>query len=281
MSISAYDLGMSSIESYFEGHLAQGRAYFTREEAQAALGLSPHALSVALTRQARKGRVAHPRRGFYLILRPEDRAFGAPDPARWIDPLMKYLQLDYRVALLRAAAFHGASHQAAMVFQVIVPRQIRGFELGRQRLEFVYQGAEAFAQVNRPGWLGSIKSEAGFAKVAGLELTLLDCARYFHKAAGINGLAQIAKDLGRQARPDDLAQIAVHYENSAVRRLGYLLERAGHVAQADALRPFVRRAKTAALLDPSVKPLVEGLPDLHEKAPGWRLIVNESIEIDF
>lgn len=280
LSTSAYDSGVPSIESYFEGHLAQGRAYFMREEAQAALGLTPHALSVALMRQAKKGRLAHPRRGFYLILRPEDRAFGAPDPARWIDPLMKYLQLDYRVALLRAAAFHGASHQAAMVFQVIVPRQMRGVELGRQRLEFVYQGAKAFAQVNRPGWLGSLKSEAGFAKVAGLELTLLDCARYFHKAAGINGLAQIAKDLGGQAKPDDLAQIAEHYENSAVRRLGYLLERAGHVAQADALRPFVRQAKTAALLDPSVKPLVEGLSDLHEKAPGWRLIVNESVEVD-
>jgi len=273
-------LGVLSIQAYFEGHLAQGRAYFTREEAQAALGLSPHALSVALMRQVKKRRLAHPRRGFYLILRPEDRVFGAPDPVRWIDPLMKYLQLDYRVALLRAAAFHGASHQAAMVFQVIVPRQMRGLEVGRQRLEFVYQSPEAFAQVNRAGWLGSLKSEAGFAKVAGLELTLLDCARYFHKAAGINGLAQIAKDLGGQARPDELARIAVHYENSSVRRLGYLLEQAGHAAQADALRPFVRQAKTAALLDPSVKPLVEGLSDHREKAPGWRLILNEPVEVD-
>jgi len=281
MSIFAYDMVVSSIEAFFEKHLAQGRAYFTREEARVALGLSPHALSVALTRQVKKRRLARPWRGFYLILRPEDRAFGAPDPARWIDPLMQYLQLDYRIALLRAAAFHGASHQAAMVFQVIVARQMRGFEIGRQRLEFVYQRPQAFVQVNQTGWLGSLKSEAGFAKVAGLELTLLDCARYFHKAAGINGLAQIAKDLGGQAKPNDLAQIAVHYENSAVRRLGYLLERAGHVAQADALRPFVRQAKTAALLDPSVKPLVEGLPGLHEKAPGWRLILNESVEGDF
>ena len=36
MSTSAYDSGVPSIESYLEGHLAQGRAYFTREEAQAA-----------------------------------------------------------------------------------------------------------------------------------------------------------------------------------------------------------------------------------------------------
>lgn len=272
---------MVTIDQYLDEHLARGRAYFTREEAQAALGLEAHPLSVALLRQAKKGRLANPRRGFYLILRPEDRTLGAPDPVRWIDPLMQSLKLDYRVTLLRAAAFHGSSHQAAMVFQVIVPRQVRGFEVGRQRVEFIYQSPSAFHQVNRSDWLGSLKSDAGFAKVAGLELTLLDCARYFHKTAGINGLAQIAQDLGGNASADVLTSIAAHYENSSVRRLGYLLERAGHLQQADALRPFARKAKTLVLLDPSVKPLVEGVSDLREKVPDWHLIINEQVEVDF
>lgn len=281
LSTIVYDSGMVTIDQYLDDHLARGRAYFTRGEAQTALGLGAHPLSVALLRQSKKGRLANPRRGFYLILRPEDRTLGAPDPVRWIDPLMQSLKLDYRVTLLRAAAFHGSSHQAAMVFQVIVPRQVRGFEVGRQRVEFIYQSPSAFRQVNRSDWLGSIKSEAGFAKVAGLELTLLDCARYFHKAAGINGLAQIAQDLGGNASADVLTSIAAHYENSSVRRLGYLLERAGHLQQADALRPFARKAKTLVLLDPSVKPLVEGVSDLREKVPDWHLIINEQVEVDF
>jgi hypothetical protein len=46
-----------------------------------------------------------------------------------------------------------------------------------------------------------MKSEAGFAKVASVELTLLDCARNFHRAAGMNGVAQITKDLGGRADP--------------------------------------------------------------------------------
>lgn len=271
---------MTTLEQFMDDRLAHGRAYFLREEAQTALGSSPEALSMALMRQARKNRLARPRHGFYLILRPEDRNIGAPDPARWIDPLMKYLQLDYRIALLRAAAFHGATHQASMVFQVIVPKQMRGFEIGRHRLEFVYQRPTAFARVNRADWLASLKSDAGFAKVAGVELTLLDCIRYFHRAGGINGVAQIVKDLGGQARAQTLTQIAAHYENSSVRRLGYLLERMRHGPQADALRPFVRKAKTAVALDPSVKPLIEGLPALHEKVPRWGLILNEPIEAD-
>ena len=278
--VFAYDLGVATIEQYLDDRLALGRAYFSREEAMAALGSSPAALNMALTRQAKKGRVANPRHGFYLILRPEDRAIGAPDPARWIDPLMKSIRVDYRITLLRAAACHGSSHQAAMVFQVIVPRQMRGFEIGRHRLEFVYQNPTVFGQVNQPNWLGSLKSDAGFAKVAGIELTLLDCARYFHKAAGINGVAQVVKDLGGKAKPEKLAKIATHCENSSVRRLGYLLERMHHMRQANALRPFVKKAKTAVLLDPSLKLLVEGLPGLHEKEPKWLLILNETVEVD-
>lgn len=112
-------------------------------------------------------------------------------------------------------------------------------------------------------------------------MTLLDCARYFHKAGGINGVAQIVKDLGGKARADTLARLAARYENSSVRRLGYLLECMQHVRQANALRPFARKAKTAVLLDPAAKPLIEELSGLHEKEPRWKLILNEPVEVDF
>ena len=274
-------MGMLTLEQYIEECLVRGRAYFSREEALTALGSSSVALTAAMTRLIKKRRLANPRHGFYLILRPEDQIAGAPDPARWIDPLAKYLGLDYRVSLLRAATFHGYSHQAAMVFQVIVPRQMRDFEIGRHRLEFIYQSPGTFSQVNLQSCLDALKSDAGFAKVAGVELTLLDCARYFHKAAGINGVAQIAKDIGAKAEPRTLAKIAAAYENSSVRRLGYLLDLAGHGRQANALKPFVRQAKTAVPLDPSVKPLIVSHAEPHEKDAKWKLVINEPVEIDF
>ena len=193
---------------------------------------------------------------------------------------MKHQGLDYRISLLRAAAFHGSSHQAAMVFQVVVPRQLRDFEIGRHRLQFLYQMPGTFAQLNQPERLNQMKSDAGFAKVAGVELTLLDCARYFHKAGGINGVAQIVKDIGAKANPRNLAKAAAAYENSCVRRLGYLLDRAGHVRQANALEPYARKAKTTVPLDPSVKPLIASLADPHEKDAKWKLVINEAVEID-
>ena len=277
---------MASLDHFLDELLSRGQAYFSREEALEALGLSAEAFIAAAGRLTKKQRLASPRRGFYLILRPEDRVAGAPDPVRWIDPMMKYLELDYRISLLRAAAFHGASHQAAMVFQVVVPKQLRGFDIGRHRLQIIYQAPAAFSKTNLPDWLVQMKSEAGFAKAAGVELTLLDCARYFHKAAGINGVAQIAKDIGAKADPRKLPKAAMVYENAAVRRLGYLLDRAGHVRQAKALEPFAKKAKSMKPLDPSVKPLTEALAPSyekggHEKDVKWMLVINEPVEVDF
>lgn len=270
---------MASLESHLDGLLARGRAYLSRDEIAVALGLKPSALAAAITRAINKRRLANPRHGFYLILRPEDQVAGAPDPVKWIDPLMRHQGLDYRISLLRAAAFHGASHQASMVFQVIVPRQVRDFDLGRHRLQFLYQAPAAFSRVNQPALVGQMKSDAGFAAVAGVELTLLDCVRYFHKAGGISSVAQIVKDIGAKASPRLLQKAAGAYENSAVRRLGYLLDLAGHARQSDALLGFVKRARTALLLDPAARPLVTALAQAGERNPKWRLLINEAVEI--
>jgi predicted transcriptional regulator of viral defense system len=271
---------MNSLQEFIDSQLARGRATFSKPAAIAEVRQTPEAFQAAVERLTKKGRLASPRRGFYLILRPEDRLLGAPDPARWIDPLMKHLGLDYRVSLLRAAAFHGAAHQAAMVFQVITPRQLPEIEIGRQRVEFLYQAPDAFADANHPEWLAQLKTEAGFAKIAGVELTLLDMCRYFHRAGGINGAAQAVSDLGKKADPRILAKVASAFENSAVRRLGYLLEQFGHIRQANVLRVFVKKAKSFKDLDPGAKPIVAALRDTEEKSPEWMLVINVPVEID-
>jgi len=272
---------MANLSQYLETLLARGRAHFSKSAALEELQLSPQAFQAAAIRLANKGKLVSPRRGFFIILRPEDQIFGAPDPARWIDPLMKHLGLDYRVSLLRAAAFHGSSHQAAMVFQVIAPRQLRSIEIGRQRVEFLYQAPTNFAALNRAEWIAQLKTEAGFAKVAGVELTLLDTCRYFHQAGGINGAAQAVHDLGKKANPRILAKAATFYENSSVRRLGYFLEHFGHQRQANALHGFAGEAKSFKPLDPSSKPIVAELSALEAKDPDWKLLLNVPVEIDF
>lgn len=167
-------MGMVSLNQYLDDQLYHGRAYFSRDEAVNALGISVQAFIAAARRLIHKQHLVSPRRGFYLILRPEDRGRRAPDPVSWIGPLMNHFGLDYRISLLRAAAHHGSAHQAAMVFQTIVPKQLRPLIIGRHRLDFIYQKPAVFVKTNVPELLVNLKSTAGFATVAGVELTLLD-----------------------------------------------------------------------------------------------------------
>lgn len=270
---------MGALSLQIDERLRRGQRFFASREILRELPRSAEAFEAAARRLKRKHRLASPMRGFYLILSPEDQASGAPDPIRWIAPLMAHLGLDYRVSLLRAAAYHGSSHQAAMVFQVIAPKQLRPIEIGRHRIEFVYQAPGAFAQVNQPRYLAQIKSESGFARAAGVELLLLDCVRYFHRALGMDGVAQIVHDLGRKADPRKLARLAATYENTAVRRLGYLLEQAGMSRQAAALARYAREAKSWKPLDPSIKTL-PGVPRDFASSEKWKLILNRDVEID-
>jgi predicted transcriptional regulator of viral defense system len=270
---------MPSLDDFIDDRLEAGRAHFSREDALRS-GMAPGALSAALTRAVVKGKLANPRHGFYLIVRPEHRAAGAADPAEWIDPLMKHHGLGYRVSLLRAAAHHGSSHQAAMIFQVVAPRQLRDLTLGAHRLQFVYQEPEAFAACNEPALIEAMKTPAGFAVLAGIELALLDCVRYMHRAGGLGSVAQIAKDLGARADPRKLATAAAHFEGATVRRLGYLLEHAGHNKPARALRVYADNARHFAPLDPSVKPVVAALADVSGRDTSWKLLLNETIEVD-
>ena len=270
---------MAALGTFIDDRLAAGRGWFSRDEAIAS-GIALSTLAPALTRAVAKGKLASPRHGFYLIVRPEHRAAGAADPAEWIDPLMKHQGLGYRVSLLRAAAHHGSSHQAAMIFQVVAPRQLRDLTLGAHRLQFIYQEPAAFAACNEASLVNAIKTPAGFAVVAGVELTLLDCVRYMHRAGGLGSVAQIAKDLGALADARRLARAAAHYEGAAVRRLGYLLEQAGHTKQAKALRVYAETARHFAPLDPGVKPIVAALAEVPERDSTWKLLINEVVEVD-
>ena len=168
-----------------------------------------------------------------------------------------------------------------MVFQVIVPKQLRSVEIGRHRLQFLTQTPHAFTSVNTPQHLAQIKTSAGFAKVAGVALTLLDSVRYVAKAGGLNTVAQIVKDIGPKVDPRALRQLAPNYENSCVRRLGYLFDQFGLVRQARALEPYAAKAKTAVVLDATAKPLPESIARAQARELKWKLILNAEVEVDF
>ena len=271
---------MAALSQYLDDRLAQGRAFFSKKEALKALDMTSSAFIAATGRLLKKRRLASPRRGFYLVLRPEDRG-QVPHVLDWIDPLMKHIGLDYRIGLLGAASYHGASHQAPMVFQIIVPKQLRDFDIDGNQVRFVFQAPSMFEKTNRPDWLMPVQGRLGEkAKASGVEVTLLDCARYLRKVAGFDNLAQIIQDMGMKAEPRKLADVASNYENSTVRRLGYLLDFVGHARQAEVLEPFAKEAKSVKLLRPPVSWFDEIHPRPYKDNPKWKLTVNHDIDLD-
>ena len=80
---------LKSIISFVEDLQTKGRYTFTQAEAMNADQRSDIALEAALRRLKQKGRIADPRRGFYVIVPVEYREAGCP-PASWfIDDLMR------------------------------------------------------------------------------------------------------------------------------------------------------------------------------------------------
>jgi predicted transcriptional regulator of viral defense system len=248
---------------FLDNQLSRGLTHFTRDDLLRALSAGSSTLTVSLSKLARKNIIANPRPGFYVILTPEDRAAGTPEPAQWIHALMQHQRTDYRISLRTAAKLHGATTQTE-AFQLIVPREFRDFTTGKHRIEYTHQPDTTFTRTNRPEWLIEHKT----AKAAGIELTLLDCACWFHKAGGISTVGEITRDLGSKATPRKLATLAKAYDSPTARRLGFLLEQAGHEEQAKALEPFAEDAKKTALLDPISK------QEPTEMSGRWKIAVN-------
>ena len=73
---------MTNLPKYLDEQLGRGRSYFSKEEAQKSVGLSSAAHNMATNRLIKNKRLVSPWRGFYLILRPEDKILGAPEPVR-------------------------------------------------------------------------------------------------------------------------------------------------------------------------------------------------------
>lgn len=248
---------------------ALGRYIFTREDAEAGLGSSKVAVQTALRRLKQKGRIASPRRGFYVVVPPEYRAAGCL-PASWfIDDLMRHLGLHYYVGVLSAAALHGAGHQQPMVFQVIADRATRPMRAGRVQIE-VHTSRTVKAMPVTP-----VETETGTMVVATPETTAFDVVRFFPAAGFWNNVATVLSELAEKIDRDRLVDIAPHVQLPDVQRLGYLLSVVGEGNLAEPLAGWLAGRRTTIVRLRTDLP--KGDVDLD---PRWRLFPNEQVDID-
>jgi len=260
---------LSDIADWVERLPEQGRYVFTRQEAEGFSNASRVAVQHALRRMKERGRIVAPRRGFYVLVPAEYRVAGCP-PASWfIDDLMRHLGRRYYVALLSAAALHGAAHQQPMVFQVVVDRPVRDMKAGRVKIETHRKRAMDDIATSE------VQTETGTMVVATPETTAFDLI-HFPAAAGFwDNVATVLAELTERLSPDRLLQAAKRAMLSDVQRLGYLLDLVSQDRLADPLAGWLGKRRTTVVRLRSDKPAGD-----HGLVSRWRLIPNEHVEPD-
>lgn len=260
------------LSAFIDDIHAKGRYTFLRYEAFEALGISNNALKLALSRQIKKKRIIKPVNGFYVIVPLEYSISGAP-PASWfIDDLMKFLELPYYVALLSAAALHGAAHQQPQEFQIITNKPLRSILCGRNRIRFVLK------QNMEKSLTDLIKTTTGYMKVSTPETTAFDLIRYTNAAGQLSNIATVLSELSEKLRSKQLVKVVgeENIEATYLQRMGFLLDYIGSENKTKLLHK--RLAQLPSIRTISLNPLNPHAAE--QKNKKWRLYINENIEAD-
>jgi predicted transcriptional regulator of viral defense system len=252
---------------------SRGKYTFSRQDITANDPRSDVAFEAAVRRLKKQGRIASPRRGFFVAVPAEYREAGCL-PASWfVHDLMRFLGQPYYAGLLSAAAIHGeihgAAHQQPMVFQVVTDRPTRTARAGRVRIEFhMSRHAGAVPVVD-------VQTETGSMRVSTPETTAYDLVRFPAASGHLNNVATVLGELAEKLDAGKLAELAAQYATPDVQRLGYLLDLAGERDLAEPLEKALEpRRRRPVLLAPG-----EGVngerPD-----DRWRIIPNTTVEAD-
>ena len=255
--------------------MIRGRYIFTKDDVKKLnLPISAQALLNSLNRLIERGIIMSPWQNFYVAIPTEYKLRGVVPPSFYIDRLMQFLGRDYYVSLLTAAAFNGASHQKAMVFQVMTNGgPIRSGVKNGTKLEFT------LCQDLPLEFTRQIKTQTGYMTVAGPELTALDVVDEENKVGGLSRAAEVLVELCENTSWDaDKLPLTNHFSSATIQRLGYLLEKIDFREQADSLYAlFKQSGKTMRKI-----PLKQTVA-IHEDMPidnRWKIIENYKLDID-
>jgi predicted transcriptional regulator of viral defense system len=216
--------------------IARGVHFISLADAAELMHLEPNAAADAMVRLKRAAKIFSPAPGLYVPIGPEYRSWRVVPAMDFIDPMMNALGRSYYVGLLSAAEIHGAAHQRPQVFQVMVDDPVRNRDLGRIRLRFYTH--KHLGQV--PTVLRN--SLTGQVRVSSPETTAFDLVSRAHEAGGLDNVATVLAELALDARLniDELLRVSQWYPTSALRRLGWLLERTEAPLETERLAAHLR-----------------------------------------
>jgi predicted transcriptional regulator of viral defense system len=256
-------------KDYIEALATRGRHHFTSGEAREAMGTSAAATKLALNRLGRRGLLASPARGFYVIVPPEYRSLGCLPAEQFIPTLMAAKGLPYYAGLLSAAQFYGAAHHRPQAFQVFLERNRRPLACGKVRVDFIARKRLRDVPLNK------FNTPRGEIRVSSPEATAIDLAGYPQHAGGLDQVATVLAELVEAIDAALLPAAAATAPLPWAQRLGYLLELADAGNVTGPLRNYVQeRARLYTALVPGVA------SEEAERNADWKVILNATVEAE-
>lgn len=232
------------------------------------------ALKFALKRLADKGKIRSIYKGYYLILPPQYSSKGILPPTLFLDTFMKFLERPYYLALLNAAAYHGASHQQPQEYFVMTTFPVlRATQKKGMKINYI-----SVKQI--PGkLLEQRKTEAGYLTLSNAALTATDLIQFEKRIGGLNRATTVLNELAEELQPTDFNRDLLDYApTTALQRLGYLLEFACNKPElADALYYTMEKHPLSCYRIPLK---ASGATKGFSSENRWKVIVNTEIEID-
>ncbi len=255
--------------------LAKGKYAFALHQFRADFPeQSDTANKFALKRLVDKAQIISIHKGYYLIIPPQYRSKGILPPTLFLDAFMKELDRPYYLALLNAAAYHGATHQQPQEFFVVTgfpvlrPMQKKGL-----KINYISK-----KEVPEP-LLDTRKTEAGYLKISNPALTATDLIQYAKRVGGINRVATVLSELADSIQPDAFDNpLLRHVPVTALQRLGYLLDKViDNQPLANALYHALQKNESPLFRIPlKASAPTKGFASDER----WKVIVNVELEMD-
>lgn len=251
--------------------IGQGRHFVSTPEVAEILGIDVSSVPASLERSREAGKMISVTKGGWVPVPPEYRVAGAPPPSHFVHQLMAHLGHSYYVGFLSAAAIHGASHQAPMVFQVVTPARLRERRIGRGRLRFIHRSAAA----ERPRRQHLVPT--GRIWVSTPEVTVFDLVEAPRYGAGLSNVATIIGDLlvDGVLDPEELAAVGATYPSAVVQRTGYLVDLMAGEVDVEVDTAPLHHVVTGCRYRPLSPAGGTGIHD-----PRWRVVANTRIQHD-
>jgi predicted transcriptional regulator of viral defense system len=260
------------IENFLNELRSNGKYTFSLPELRNQFKQSDEAIKKALQRLKKKKEIALVRNEFYVIVTPEYRSKSILPPSLFIADLMKFLEKDYYVGLLNAAAFYGAAHQQPQSFAVITQKPgVRKIHNDYLSVNFYVKKEWAKEDIVRR------KVDTGYIQVSSPELTALDLVFYFEQAGGMNRVTTVLSELCENIDPANLLVTAKRYAPvSVIQRLGFLLEEVlGRREISEPLHEYLKAIHYFPVLLRPQKEKAVMITGNH-----WKVVQNVSIEAD-